>query len=182
MKSMFFAVALAVSLPASAAAPTEAQAREIEHLFGFDTMLGVVVQHMAAQMDEPSMTQTQKSCVASSVGASIEQRLLKSLSTSFADGENIEAWKRFGATGGGGRMLKLLQGTMMAVANDTKAPDIGPELETFSPSERQDLVAFMQTPAAAVLQSGLSKNLNLDGAETEAMRQQVVAACGLQKR
>jgi hypothetical protein len=182
MRALILGVALFASLPAAAAVPTEAQARDIERLFGFDAMLGVVVQRTVAEIDAPTFTDAQKSCVASAVGASVEQRLLRSLSESFVDGDTVEAWKAFGATAGGHRMLGLMQRAVMAVATESAPPDMRSELTAFNAQERSDVETFMRTPAASVMDHGLGAGLKPSEAEAGAMHAQIIAACGIQKR
>jgi hypothetical protein len=182
MRTLALALALLASLPAAASVPTESQAREIEHMFGFDTMLGVMVQRTVADIDAPSFTPAQKSCVASGVAASVEQRLLKSLSASFGDGDTVEAWKAFAGTAGGARMIGLLQRAVMATAAQTAPPDMPTELAAFSAKERGDVEAFIQTPAASVMERGFGAGLKPTEAEASAMHAQIVATCGLTKR
>jgi hypothetical protein len=182
MRAILLGLALFASLPAAAAVPTESQARDVEHLFGFDAMLGVVVQRTVTDIDAPSFTAAQKSCVASAVGASVEQRLLKSLAVSFVDGDTVEAWKTFGATAGGRRMLGLMQRSVMAVATEAAPPDMATELAAFTAQERSDVEAFMQTPAASVMEKGFGANLKPSDAEAGAMHAQIIAACGIQTR
>jgi hypothetical protein len=112
----------------------------------------------------------------------VEQRLLRSLSESFVDGDTVEAWKAFGATAGGHRMLGLMQRAVMAVATESAPPDMRSELTAFNAQERSDVETFMRTPAASVMDHGLGAGLKPSEAEAGAMHAQIIAACGIQKR
>lgn len=180
MKRIAVAAVVAIlSASASASEPTPAQINQIEAVLGLDAAIPAVVDKAIPAEAATVWTPAQRACVVGGFSREFELRLQASLGRGFASGENIEAWIAFSRTAGGKKMMDIFGRAVTAAISGTASPDAQSEAAALSPVEQKDILAFMATPAAKLLDGDLIPGFVASDAESQALAHRVIAACDL---
>lgn len=179
------ALALSVALPGAAAAavPTDAEVKTIQQLLGFDTAIRNVIAGKIDKAEEfKTLSGQERGCIRDQVLPPFEAQMRDSFRTLFGDGETIAAWSRFGQTAGGAKFFAGMRQQVNAsidrqVSGQAPQPDVQ-FFKDMNAEELQQVMLFMQSPAAAVLQRDFPDTAP-DEAEIDQLVAQVAQRCGV---
>ncbi len=161
-RTVAFAVAFCFVMPVAAepavAAParlTVAQAREAQALFGFDEAIPKIIEEAFKEQPEyQTMTPTQRQCLLDMASPSFYGLFDDAFIEMFGDPGIFAGWKAFSETPGGRIFLGGMRKAVLFKINGGPEPDMAGMFGAMGDAEKADVAAFMESPAASVMQKG----------------------------
>jgi len=163
-----FAVAFCFAMPvfaesapaesAVAAAParlTVAQSREAQALFGFDVGIPKIIE--AAFKEQPeyrTMTPTQRECLLDMASPAFRGLFDDAFIELFGDTGTLASWKAFSVSPGGKVFIDGMRKVVLSKIDGGPEPDMAGMFAAMGDTEKADIVAFMESPAADVMKKG----------------------------
>lgn len=188
MKPFAFAAALvaglALSGPAAAALPTDAEVAQIQQLLGFDVAIERVI---AGKIDKSEaferLSEQERGCIKGELLPRFKTSMLDSFRSLFGDGETIAAWKTFGQTKGGAKFVAGMREQVKAnIDNAVDGTPMAEPVQFFKDMEADEMlqvVEFMQSPAGKVLERDFP-DADVSPAQLEELGQRVSQRCGVE--
>ncbi len=176
--AMLFAASLGT---AWASAPTPRDVATAEALLGYDKIVAVAVERGKNHPDPrlAALAPEGRDCVLKVIADAFARKVDGSFAQLFESSENIAAWVAFSGTATGGKFIAFLQRGAEAIATG-KQPPVRADFDAgLSDAEKDEIKAFLETPAGAVLAKGFpSLPKGLSEAEARQLEQISVATCG----
>ena len=167
---------------AQASVPTPRDVAAAEALFGFDKIVAAAIERGKNHPDPrlAALAPESRACVQKVISDAFARKVDGNFASLFESSENIEAWVAFSRTGTGGKFIAFLQRGAAAISSGQPTPSREEFDAGLSEAEKDELKAFLGTPAGAVLAKGFpSLPKGLSEAEAKQVDQLSVSACGL---
>ncbi|WP_213604930.1 hypothetical protein [Pseudoxanthomonas japonensis] len=169
-----------LAVPASATLPTHEQVRQLQQLFGFDSAL---VQVMETEIGkEPAfadMAPAQRTCLLARIEPIMSVKLVDAFRTLFGDEQTAGQWIAFAETEGGGKLMQFVRKGVESSINGQPAPEPESMLGGLPQAAMMQVVEFMGTPAAKVLEREFP-DLDMTDAELDAFKDDAQTHCGIE--
>ncbi len=168
-------------MTAFAEPPTAEDIAAVEHMFGFDQLMTILLDRTYISPKEYGpLDETQLACVKNEAMPVFHAKVDDLFAQLFANREIVAEWVRFAGTGGGGKFLDFLRQGVVAKASDLPAPTDA-ELDAYlDKGEWAEVDAFLHTPAGSAVVGGMSKLQTFDSPETvAALKLEVKQRCAI---
>lgn len=188
MKSLALAVALAAGLawtaPAAAAVPTDAEVAQIQQLLGFDVAIDKVIAGKIDNAEEfKAFSVSQRGCIKGELLPEFRGSMADAFRQLFGDGETIAAWTAFGQTKGGAKfvagMREQIKGSIDNAVDGSPKPEAAEFFKDMQADELMQVVEFMQTPAAKVLERDFP-DTDVSPEQLQKLSERVSQRCGIE--
>lgn len=134
---------------------TVAQAREAQALFGFDVAIPKIIEDAFKEQPEyRTMTPTQRQCLLDMASPSFYALFDDAFIEMFGDPGIFASWKAFSETPGGRIFLDGMRKALLFKITGGPEPDMAGMFGSMGDAEKADVAAFMESPAASVMQKG----------------------------
>ncbi|MFD0738147.1 hypothetical protein ACFQZQ_02425 [Lysobacter koreensis] len=166
---------------AAADAPTPQSIVAVERMLGLD----VTIDYVLAKLFETDASfevfpPGQRKCLLDSLTENAHADMRQSIGSMFGDDATAVAWIAFAKTPGGSKVLGAMRDMTIAQVKGQPVPDMAAVEAGLGAAERQDIAAFMQTPAAEVMQK---KFPSFGSADQDAAAVEVAAQnCGIVRK
>lgn len=170
----------ALALPAAAAVPAHEQVKQLQQLFGFDSAIVRVMETEVGK--EPAfaaLTPAQRTCLLARIEPIMSVKLVDAFRTLFGDEQTAGQWIAFAQTDGGGKLMQFVRKGVEASINGQPAPEAESVLGGMPQAQMAQVVEFMGTPAAKVLEREFP-DLDMTDAELEAFKDDARTHCAIE--
>lgn len=182
MKRLVFTSLLAAGFASAAGAsvPTPRDVAAAEALFGYDKIVAVAVARGRSSLDSKlaTLAPETRSCVQKVIADAFTRKVDGIFAELFESSENISAWIEFSHSPTGAKFIAFLQRGAAAIVSGQAAPADANFNAALSDAEKDQLKAFLATPAGAVLAKGFpSLPKGLSDAELRQLEQISITTC-----
>lgn len=167
---------------ALAEVPTPRDVATAEALLGYDKIVAAAIERGKAHPDPrlAGLPAESRACIQKVISDAFARKVAGDFAALFESSENISAWVEFSRGATGGKFVGFLQGVAAAIAAGQAPPPREQFDAGLTEAEKDELKAFLETPAGSVLSKGFpSLPRGLSEAEARQVDQLALANCGL---
>lgn len=181
-RSLAAAAALfACALPALAAPPSADQVRRIRQVLGFDlAMHAMLDKEIAKAAEQRKWDAGGRACVRDEIVPVLSDALDIAFADLFESSENAQAWLDFADKPAGRTMMEYVRADVAAsVRGEGEKPDASALASQMSEEDQIEMLTFMLSPAAQVLQKQFPE-LDLPAERRDALQAKIRSTCGVE--
>ena len=168
-----------VVLPAAAAVPTDDQVVRLQRMMGFEGAIEkVITDQFGEQPVFVAMKASQRACLLGEMTPMMAGQMSDAFKDLFGDEQTASEWLAFADTAGGRKLMSFVQAGVQASMDGKPAPTPEAALGDMNAEEMGDMMTFMATPAAKVLERDFPA-LKMADAELETFMVGAMARCGI---